>query len=104
MLSPSPSPRTTGSPEDRSASTFGDVLDGAAVRHPTRDALVFPNERISFDEPRRRVRSAARSLMALGLARRDAIGILMPNCVDNVVFFFASALAGTTCVPINSRF
>lgn len=86
------------------ASTFGEVLNTAADRHPEREALVFPHARLTFDELRCRAQTAARAMIGLGLRQGDVVGILMPSCVDNVVTLFGAALAGLTCVPINSRF
>ncbi|GIS89920.1 hypothetical protein CM1200mP19_2510 [bacterium] len=47
---------------------------------------------------------AGRSLLGLGVGRGDAVGILMPNCIDFVEVMFGGALIGARVVPINARF
>ena len=80
--------------------TLGDLLLKAADRWPDRDAIVFPEIRYSYAKLAHR----ARALIAMGIARGDHVGILMPNWMPYLELIFGCALAGAVPVPINARF
>jgi acyl-CoA synthetase (AMP-forming)/AMP-acid ligase II len=84
--------------------TLGSVLDAATAEAPGTEALVIGDRRLTYEELRHDVRAHARSLMALGVEPGDAVAILMPNCVDNVLAILAITMIGGVCIPINSRF
>lgn len=86
------------------AMTLGDLLVRAADRDPDHDALVFPDVRYSFAELLERATERARSLVALGVAPGDHVGILMPNHPNVTEVMFGALLAGAIPVPINARF
>jgi fatty-acyl-CoA synthase len=84
--------------------TVGDLLGRQAERSPDCDALVFPEVRLTYRELSERSDDMARSLLGLGVAAGDKVGILMPNCVDFVLALFGAARIGAVSVPINARF
>lgn len=84
--------------------TIGSLLARAAERAPADCALAFPGERASFAALDMRAVDAARSLAALGVAKGDAVGILMANCADFVDVLLGCALLGAWAVPINARY
>lgn len=84
--------------------TLGDLLLQAAERHPGTDAIVFPEERVSYRELAARAIDHARSLHALGVRPGDHVGLLMPTCMDFPELFFGVALCGAVAVPINARY
>lgn len=84
--------------------TLPAVLDRAVDRSADKEALVFPNARLTYREFAERTKSVARSLLGMGVKPGDVTGALMPNCVDNLAVLFGSARIGALCVPINSRF
>jgi fatty-acyl-CoA synthase len=86
------------------AVTLGDLLLRTAARHPGRDAVVFPSERLSYAELARRARELARGLVGLGVRPGDKVGVLMANSPDCVAIIYGIALAGATVVPINTRY
>jgi fatty-acyl-CoA synthase len=86
------------------ATTLGDLLLRAADRWPDRDALVFPDVRLTFAALRDAALRRARSLIGLGVGRGEHVGILMPNCLEFVELLFGCALAGTVPVPLNGRY
>ncbi len=83
---------------------LGDLLLGAAARFPERDALIFPDRRLTYGQLAERAYEHARSLMALGVAPRQHVGLLMPNCPEFIEQLFGILLAGATAVPINARY
>ncbi len=84
--------------------TLPQVLSRAVERSPDTEALVFPNTRITYRQLSDRVRATARSMLGMGIKPGDTVGVLMPNCVEHVTVFFASATIGALFVPINNRF
>lgn len=84
--------------------TIPAVFRAATASYPDGEALVFPDTRLNYRQLEERAQCFARSLIALGVGPGDAVGILMPNAIDNVATFLAVTMAGAFCVPINSRF
>jgi acyl-CoA synthetase (AMP-forming)/AMP-acid ligase II len=85
-------------------STLGDLLLRAADRYPDHPAIIFPDARLTYAELRDRAYIRARSLLGMGLQRRDHIGILMPNCLEYVECLFGIQLMGGMAVPMNARY
>jgi len=84
--------------------TIGDLLLTAADRYPNDDALVFPDQKLTYAELASRAMERARGLQALGVKPRDHVGLLLPTCIDFVEYFFAIALCGAVAVPVNARY
>lgn len=83
---------------------IGDLLARAAAHQPQRDAIVFPNERRTYNELLDGAMQTARGLYALGVRPGEHVGILMPNGIETVEAFFATSLIGAVAVPINARY
>jgi fatty-acyl-CoA synthase len=86
------------------ARTLGDLLLAGAERWPGTDAIVFPDERLTYAELAERAWHVARSLAALGVQPRQNVGLLMTNCSEFIVSLFGIALLGAVSVPINARY
>ncbi|HAQ23838.1 MAG TPA: fatty acid--CoA ligase, partial [Acidimicrobiaceae bacterium] len=86
------------------ATTFGDLLVRSAEKYGSKEAIVVQDDRRSFESLLDSAVLAGRSLLGLGVGRGDAVGILMPNCIDFVEVMFGGALIGARVVPINARF
>jgi fatty-acyl-CoA synthase len=83
---------------------LGQMLLRSARRSPEREALVFPDVRLSYRELADRTWQVARSLTGLGVQPREHVGVLMTNHPDLVAAVFGAALIGATVVPINARY
>src|SRR5579884_2064163 len=86
------------------AITLGDLLLRAAARRPEADAVVFPDERLSYGQLASRASELARSLIGLGIQPGEKVGVLMANSPDCVATIYGIALAGAVVVPINTRY
>lgn len=84
--------------------TLPQILGSAVQRSPDTEALIFPNVRLTYRELQDRVNKVARSLMGMGVSSGDVVGVVMPNCAENVILLFATATIGGLYVPINNRF
>ncbi len=79
--------------------TLSDYIREMAQEDPNRDALVYSRERLSYGELEERSNQTARYLLRLGLRKGDRLGVLMPNLVENVLFFLGALKVG--CIEVN---
>lgn len=86
------------------ATTLGDMLLTAADAKSSSDAVVLPEERLTYGELAADSLRMARSLRALGVEHGDHVGILLPTCAEFVRAMFATSLLGAVVVPINARY
>ena len=63
-----------------STDTLGGMLLEMSARQPEADALVFPDDKRSFNQIADDAIKKARSLQALGVKPGDHVGILLPTC------------------------
>ena len=86
--------------------TIGAHFDRISTRHATRDALVSCQQGIRWTwvELRAHVDNLAASLLRLGLACGDRLGIWAPNCAEWTLTQFAAAKAGLILVNINPAY
>ena len=86
------------------ARTLGQMLDDAAARDPSHEAIVFRDERLSYGELKTRADAFALGLVALGLEPGDHVVLWMPNRVEWNVAHLGIAKAGCVTVTCNSRY
>jgi fatty-acyl-CoA synthase len=86
--------------------TIGDNLRRAALRFGDREALVVrhQNYRATYRQLWEDVTRAARSLLAMGVAKGDRVGVWAPNCWQWVVIQYASARVGAVLVNVNPAY
>jgi long-chain acyl-CoA synthetase len=77
------------------------LLDEAAQRHGCRTALVFFGRRTSYRALLAAVDRFAGGLSALGVQRGDRVALVLPNCPQYVVAFYAVLRLGAIVVPTN---
>jgi len=83
--------------------TTGDLLVRAASAFPDRDAVVFPDACIRYDELLAGATDVARSLAGLGVEAGDHVGLFLPNGIHYLRAFFGVTLLGGVVVPLNIR-
>ena len=84
--------------------TLPDHVDQAARRWPETEALVWPDECLTFAEFAARTRAFAHALLERGVGAGDKVGILMPNTPGMLVAIYGTTRLGAVPVPINGRF
>ena len=84
--------------------TIPQLIDDAAERYATIDALVEGDVCLSYRELREHIDEAARALMARGVAKGDRVAIWAPNIWEWPIAALATHRAGAIVVPINTRF
>jgi long-chain acyl-CoA synthetase len=84
--------------------TLGDVLDAAAERVPTRDAIVAPDRRLTWRELRDEVDRVASALHTRhGVKPGDRVALLLLNSAEFCVGVFACARLGAIAVTLNTK-
>jgi acyl-CoA synthetase (AMP-forming)/AMP-acid ligase II len=83
----------------------GYLLAKRALLHPEKEALidVSDNKRLTYTQFNSSTNRAAHGLTDMRIRKGDRVGVLLSNCVEYMVLFFAIAKVGAVCVPLNSR-
>ena len=81
--------------------TVGRVIGRVARRHARREALVWHDLRITYDELLRQIDAVARGCLALGLRKGDKVALLLPNRPEYIYCFLGVTRFGGVIVPIN---
>ena len=89
---------------DQPIYTMGAMLRASAARVPDKDALVFPDRKLSYSELSASARSWAKTFIAMGVQPGQNIGILLTTQPDFVEIFYGIVMAGAVAVPVNARY
>jgi fatty-acyl-CoA synthase len=84
--------------------TIAQLLERTAVDHADRDALVGGGRRVSWAQARDESRALAKGLIAAGIGHGDHIALWMPNQIEWVELWFATAYIGAVLVTVNTRY
>ena len=86
------------------ARTFGQLLTAAAQSFGPRDAIIFPDQRLSYEQLGQRARSWAKALIAMGVRPGENVGILLTTRIEFIELLFGITMTGAVAVPINARY
>ncbi|QSR33205.1 long-chain fatty acid--CoA ligase [Nocardioides sp. S5] len=86
---------------DYGDTTVLDLWEGAARHHADRPALDFLGRASTYADVDAEVRRVAGGLHALGVRPGDNVALVMPNCPQNLIAFFAVLRLGATVVEHN---
>ena len=84
--------------------TLTDFLAAAVARFPQRPATYFAGQTLTYSELDAQVAAAAGALREMGVRPGDRVAILLPNCPQHVVVFFAILRLGAVVVEHNPRY
>jgi fatty-acyl-CoA synthase len=95
-----------GSDKPLIGETIGHMFERIAGDHPENEALVFvpTGMRYTYREFHDVCRSAAKSLMALGVRRGDRVAVWATNHPEWVIAQFSTALIGAVLVTVNPAY
>ena len=77
------------------------LLDDAASSYPTNVALAFLGRKLTYKQLKDEVDRFASALAGLGVGKGDRVAIVLPNCPQNVITFFAALRLGAVVVEHN---
>src|SRR5262249_30106945 len=80
------------------------MLSHGAARHPENVAVVFRDVSLTYRELEALTNRFARGLAALGVSRGDRVCLLMPNCPEYIIAFYAIARLGAIASPMNPSY
>ena len=86
---------------DYGDTTVLDLWERSAQRYPDRPALDFLGRVSTYAEIAEEVRRVAGGLHALGVRPGDNVALVMPNCPQNLIAFFAVLRLGAAVVEHN---
>lgn len=86
---------------DEITQTLPDMLAASAKKHARRTALEFFGATTSYADLADQVRRAAEGLRRLGVAPGDRVALVLPNCPQHVVAFYAVLRLGAIVVEHN---
>ena len=78
-----------------------DLIAESALRVPTKAALIFQKQTISFATLDSMVNKVADLLLALNLKKSDRVATFLEKRIENIAAMFAAARAGGVFVPVN---
>jgi crotonobetaine/carnitine-CoA ligase len=82
----------------------GALLAERARTHPDTPFLRLSGAELTFAETDEQVNAIARGLDELGVRQGDRVAILLPNCVELVLTWFAANRLGAVAAPVNTAF
>src|SRR5215213_5970923 len=84
--------------------TLPQLFQAQVERTPEGTALVFGNERITYDELNRRANKLAHHLVKLGVGPEQLVGICMERSIEMVVALLGVLKAGTAYLPLDPSY
>jgi len=73
-----------------------------AARYGSRPAIMTEHRQLTYAELWEEARSIAKSLLGLGVARRDHVAMILANEPETVSLMIAVWMIGAVCVPVNT--
>ncbi|WP_027718204.1 long-chain-fatty-acid--CoA ligase [Desulfovirgula thermocuniculi] len=84
--------------------TLHSLLFDAAQKYPDKTAIVFYQHQISYAQLAACVRRAAAALYEMGLRKGDRVAVMLPNCPDFVIAYYAILSIGGIVVNTNPMY
>lgn len=78
-----------------------DVIRRGAEEYPDRRAIIFRDEETTYGQLAESVNRTAAGLASLGVGRGSRVALLMGNCPQFPIVYYAAAALGAVCVPAN---
>lgn len=78
-----------------------EILERAAKEYPERPAIVFNNWRVTYKKLKNLVELASTNLKKSGVKPGDRVAIMLPNCPQAVISYWACLRLGAVVVMIN---
>ncbi len=84
--------------------TIHGILEATAARWGSQPATCFADHPLSYSQINTLADQLARALLMLGLQKGDRVGLLLPNCPQFVLAFYATLKAGGVVAAINPQY
>ncbi|OHE21642.1 MAG: hypothetical protein A2Z43_01580 [Syntrophobacterales bacterium RBG_19FT_COMBO_59_10] len=81
--------------------SLGKMLSDSAGRYAGRVAVIYGEQRITYRELNRAACALGNHLRSLGLGKGDKVALMLPNCPEFVIAYFAVQKIGGVAVTLN---
>lgn len=81
--------------------TIPDLLRQAAEKYPTQTAAVFMGARLNYSQLKQHVDKLAAALHTLGVRQGDRVALMLPNCPQTIIAYYATLSLGAVTVMTN---
>ena len=81
--------------------TVDDLLRSRSAQNPDKTFLRFTDRELSYAEVNDAAQAVATRLDRIGLGAAEPIAVLLPNCAEFVVLWFAANKLGAVAAPVN---
>jgi long-chain acyl-CoA synthetase len=78
-----------------------EILERTAAKHPDRPAIIFNNWTVSYKKLKRLVDLTAANLKKAGVKPGERVAIMLPNCPQTVITYWACLKMGAVVVMTN---
>lgn len=80
---------------------LGDLVDASADHHPSQVALEFFGATTTYRQLQHAIERVAEGLRDLGVSKGDPVALVLPNCPEHIVAFYAVLRLGAIVVEHN---
>ncbi|MET0933409.1 MAG: long-chain-fatty-acid--CoA ligase [Mycetocola sp.] len=80
---------------------LGDLVDASADSYPSQVALEFFGAKTTYRQLQHAIARVAEGLRALGVQKGDPVAVVLPNCPEHIVAFYAILRLGAIVVEHN---
>ncbi|MEG4288202.1 AMP-binding protein [Microcoleus sp. C2C3] len=70
-------------------------------KYPEKTAIVYDQRRISYQELYAHIKHLSNRLRTIGIGRSDCIALILPNCPEFAIAFYAAAKLNAIVLPLN---
>jgi long-chain acyl-CoA synthetase len=81
-----------------------EILRQVARANPDQTAIVYGDFRLSYRKLLEHIESLQQGLKSIGIKKGDCVALLLPNCPEFVISFYAISALGGTLLPLNHLF
>lgn len=84
--------------------TLSEMFCSSVRKYQDEIAIIYKDIKLSYLDIGNKVDKFAQCLISLGLKPNDKVAIMLPNCPEFIISFFAIAKIGAVVVPLNIHF
>ena len=81
---------------------IGSLFSRHAQYRPDQTAIVFGDRRLTHLQFNREINRLANALLALGINKGNKLAAILPNCLELLEVYWASAKIGAVVVPLST--
>src|SRR5437763_11074233 len=84
-----------------SAATLAELVADVATTDPDKAAIIVGDQSISYAQLDELIERAANGLAACGVRPGDRVALMVPNCPEFAIAYYAILRLGAIAVPVN---